>query len=299
MLKQKNKQTGKPLSKSTIHSTVMHLKAFFQWLAMQPGYKVRVNYSDAEYFNLSEKDKRIATTKRGRSGPTLEQVKHVITNMPDNTPIERRNKAVIAFILLTGARDRAVTSFKLKHVDIDAGFVDHDNREVMSKFSKSFVTYFFPVGDEVKDIVIDWVNYLRNELLWGRDDPLFPQTEITLGDNHCFEAIGLKRENWSNATPIRKIFKEAFTDACLPYFNPHLIRKTLATLGSQLCKTPETFKAWSQNLGHENVLITLTSYGEVNIERQSEIIKSLSLDNKKQSDDEELVQKIIQLVQKS
>jgi integrase len=61
----------------------------------------------------------------------------------------------------------------------------------------------------------------------------------------------------------------------LPYFNPHSFRKTLARLGEQTCSTPEEFKAWSQNLGHEKVLTTLTSYGQVNRVRQGDIIRKL------------------------
>ena len=40
-------------------------------------------------------------------------------------------------------------------------------------------------------------------------------------------------QNWSNAGPIRTIFKNAFAAAGLPYFNPHSFRKTLALLGRQ------------------------------------------------------------------
>jgi hypothetical protein len=35
------------------------------------------------------------------------------------------------------------------------------------------------------------------------------------------------------------------------------------------------FKAWSQNLGHEKVLTTFISYGEVTCQRQGEIIRNL------------------------
>ncbi|TXL01980.1 recombinase XerC, partial [Methylococcaceae bacterium CS3] len=42
------------------------------------------------------------------------------------------------------------------------------------------------------------------------------------------------------------------------------------------CRSPEDFKAWSQNLGHEQVLTTLHSYGEVQQSRQGEIIQQLS-----------------------
>ena len=51
-----------------------------------------------------------------------------------------------------------------------------------TKFSKSFVTTFFPVGDDIRAVVADWVNYLRTEKLWGLDDPLFPATKVAVGD---------------------------------------------------------------------------------------------------------------------
>jgi hypothetical protein len=37
--------------------------------------------------------------------------------------------------------------------------------------------------------------------------------------------------------------------------------------------TPEEMKAWSQNLGHEDVLTTFTSYGTVHVLRQGELIR--------------------------
>jgi integrase/recombinase XerD len=61
----------------------------------------------------------------------------------------------------------------------------------------------------------------------------------------------------------------------LAYFNPHSFRKTLVQLGERLCRTPEQFKAWSQNLGHEKVLTTFSSYGAVGRERQREILSEL------------------------
>jgi len=36
---------------------------------------------------------------------------------------------------------------QVKHVNLAAGCVEQDAREVKTKFSKSFATYFFPVGD--------------------------------------------------------------------------------------------------------------------------------------------------------
>jgi len=276
LAEQNGQQSGEKLSKATLYATLTQLKRFFQWLAWQPCYKSRFQYSDADYFNLSDKDTRIATAQREQKAPTLEQVKHVINTMPADTEIERRNRALIAFTLLTGSRDSAIASMKLKHVDLIANNVNQDAREVKTKFSKTFNTFFFPVGDEIRRIVAEWVSYLREDKLWGNDDPLFPATRIALGAARQFEVSGLERDHWSSASPIRAIFRKAFVSAGLPYFNPHSFRNTLVQLGQDVCKSPEQFKAWSQNLGHEKVLTTFLSYGEVACQRQGEIIRALA-----------------------
>jgi integrase len=275
LAEQVNVRTKESLSKATLYSTLMALKSFFVWLADRPGFRSRLSYADAEYFNLSEKETRMAKARRDQRVPTMEQIEHVIGTMAAGTAIERRNRALVAFTILTGARDGAIASFKLKHVDVADRHVVQDAREVKTKFSKTFTTWFFPVGDEIRQTVVDWVDELRATHLWGPDDPLFPATRMALGTGRQFEAAGLDRKHWSDAGPIRTIFKDAFTRAGLPYANPHSFRKTLAQLGERLCQSPEAFKAWSQNLGHEGVLTTFTSYGEVTSARQAEIIRDL------------------------
>ena len=268
-------RTGERLSSSTLYATLNALRAFFQWLAGQPGYRSHLTYADADYFALSEKESRIAKATLERYVPTLEQIRHVVHAMPTTTDIELRNRAVIAFTLLTGVRDGAIASLKLKHIDVKEKLVIQDAREVRTKFSKTFTTWFFPVDEDIHEIVLDWVTYLRNDKLFGDSDPLFPATHVGLGEDNSFRAQGLSRSAWSNATPIRRIFKEAFTAAGLPYANPHSVRKTLAQLGERVCCTPEEFKAWSQNLGHEQVLTTFSSYGKVARERQAELIRGM------------------------
>jgi integrase len=273
LAEQVSAQTGQPLSKATLYSTLTALRNFFHWLAGQPGFRSRLSYSDADYFNLSEKETRVAKAHRAQRVPTLEQIHHVIQSMSANSEIKRRNRALIAFTLLTGVRDRAIASLKLKHVDLAESCVFQDAREVRTKFSKTFTTTFFPVGDQVQGIFEDWIAYLKMEKLWSLDDPLFPGTRIEVGTGQRFEATGLERKHWGSAGPIRAIFKDAFEAAGLPYFNPHSFRKTLALLGEQRCRTPEEFKAWSQNLGHEQVMTTFSSYGNVSPARQAQLMR--------------------------
>lgn len=274
--KEKNARTGKALSRATVLSILKAVRAFVIWLAGQPGYKSRFTYADADYFNLSDKDVRIAKATREKPVPTLDQVHHVLGKMPAGTDIEKRNRALIAFALLTGARVAALASLKLRHVDLVQGCVHQDARDVRTKGSKTFTTTFCPVGGDALQIAEDWCQHLRTALLWGEDDPLFPKTAIGLGDQGGFIAIGLTREHWSSTGPIRAIYRQAFEAAGLPYYNPHCFRDALTTLGERICRTPEELKAWSQNVGHNHVMTTLMNYGTVPAAKQAELIRGMA-----------------------
>jgi site-specific recombinase XerD len=272
---QLSQRTRARLSRATVHSTLSAIRGFFIWLADQPGFKSRISYSDADYFNLSEKDVRVANARRHQPGPALDEVHLVLAAMPGTSELELRDRAVISCILLTGVRDGALVSLKLKHISVNQGQLDQDAREVKTKFSKSFSTWFFPVGGDARQFLEDWVRYLREQLGWSGEDPLFPATRMGIGQQGLFVPVGLERAHWTTAEPVRRIFRTAFERAGLPYFAPHSVRKTLVQLGEQVCQSPEEFKAWSQNLGHEGVLTTLNSYGTVSPERQAEIIRSI------------------------
>lgn len=282
---QKNKQTGRPLSKATLGSTMRCLREFFLWLSGQPGYRSRITFGDTAYFRISEKDARAAGTTNDRPVPTLDQIDKALREMPAETVIQRRDRAVFAFTILTGARDDAAASLRLKHVDPNERMVFQDPRAVRTKASKGIWTWFFPVGSLPEEIFRQWIAELRGDHAWGDDEPLFPATHTGLNEVRQFAALGIARTSWSTAEPIRKIFRTAFGRAGLPYFNPHSFRKTLARLGERLCKTPEEFKAWSQNLGHEQVSTTLTSYGTVDRYRQGEIILGLGRSSDQPEDD--------------
>jgi integrase len=77
---------------------------------------------------------------------------------------------------------------------------------------------------------------------------------------------------------VRAIFRQAFEGAGLPYFPPHSFRHTLGHLMQKTCRTPEQIKAWSQNLRHENIATTLTSYGKIDPHRQGDVIGAISLE---------------------
>jgi integrase len=88
--------------------------------------------------------------------------------VPAATEIQQRDLAVIAFALLSGARDRAIVSFKLKHIDIENELIEQDARDVRTKRAKTFTTWFFPVGEDIRQVFVDWVVFLREQKGFGR-----------------------------------------------------------------------------------------------------------------------------------
>jgi integrase len=284
----------KGLSKATILSTVRALQRFLTWLAYQSGFKQKIKLGDIAYLNLSEKDVRAAKAPKFRDFPTLEQIRKVIFTMPASTEDERRDRALLAFTILSGMRDRAIASLRQKHVDLARKLILQDPNEVRTKFSKRIDTFFFPVGDDIERVVVEWVAYLREVRAFGNDDPVFPKTNMVNDPDEGFIAEGVGREFWADAAPIRATFRRAFEGAGLRYYSPHTFRSTLVQIGEQHCRTPEEFKAWSQNLGHEHVLTTFTSYGRVSVHRQGELVRSVQ---ERESENTKL-DRILELVEK-
>lgn len=118
-------------------------------------------------------------------------------------------------------------------------------------------------------------DFLRTEKLFGNDDALFPKPEIGTGGRGGFVNLGLSRKCYANAQVIRKVIKAAFVSAGLPEFAPHSFRKTLTQYGDDICPDRESFKAWSLNLGHENVATTIGAYYPIPTARQAEIIRGM------------------------
>ena len=267
-----NPKTKKPLAKATVYSRLKAVQKFFSWLADQPGYKSRLHRPDFEYFNMTDNEGRMAKASQERPFPSADQVRKVVLSCPAETPIEKRDRALITFTLLTGARISALSSFQLRHVDLENRCVIQDARDVQTKHRKTFPTFFFPMGEDLVAIVAEWVAFLEQEQKFGPCDPLFPATESCLDERGLFGAANLSRRHWQQSGSVRDIFRKRFEAAGLPYFNPHSLRKTIMKEAYRRKLDLEALKAWSQNLGHEDTKTTIDSYGPVSRSRQAELL---------------------------
>ncbi|HXC26748.1 MAG TPA: tyrosine-type recombinase/integrase [Stellaceae bacterium] len=271
----KGQRTGRPISTTTAHHVLQALKEFLAWLQGRPGYRRRINIADIAYLSLTANEERAARASSPKSYATFDQYRSALFAMPTDNESERRDQALFALLLLTGMRDAAAVSLKVKHISIERRRVFQDPREVRTKFAKAIETFFFPVGEDVATVVVDWVTYLTTVKLFGPNDPLFPKAAVGHDRHLSFTARGLTRDHWANASPVRQVFRTAFERIGLPYVKPHTVRDTLTQFAYKLQLNPEQLKAWSQNMGHDSVLTTIGSYGPVSTERQAEIISAL------------------------
>jgi integrase len=266
---------GKPLSLTTTDATLRLVKGFFHWLAGQQGFKKVVTYADVEYFNNNRNDARAAHAQRPMHFPTPKAAHHAFQGMATQTEMQRRDKAIFAFVMITGARGAAVASLRLKHINLVDGLVYQDGREVDTKASKTFTTYFFPMHPDYLTYFTAWMNYLRDEKFFGAEDAIFPKPEQRMVDGR-FNHDHLSRDPYASSAHVNAVFRAAFAQVQLHPYTPHSIRKTLGQELSDRKLPLDAQKAWSQNLGHENVATTISSYLPVSAQEQGRLIKGLS-----------------------
>ena len=269
---QQNLRTGAKLSQASINGMLREVQTFYRWLVDQPGYKSKISRSDIEFLSPDRKSEAARRTSCWKPHPSPSQVLQLLRGIPHLTVLQRRDRALVAFLFLSGSREGAAITLRLGHIDLVNACVHFDARMVNTKFGKSFTTAFFPFGEDCEQIVRDWILELRTQHHFSDSDPLFPKTRIGVGSSRRFEALGIDRAPWAGASSAAKIFKQAFVDAGLPPFSPHRVRDTLSELANDHCRRPEDYKAWSQNMGHDDVLTTFQSYGSVASGRQVDLM---------------------------
>lgn len=163
--------------------------------------------------------------------------------MPFATDFDKRDKALFAFFVLTGARDGAVASLKLKHVNVELGRVFQDVRDVNTENAKSIMCQFFPVDEAYRACFVSWVRFLKEEKFFGPDDALFPKADMGHVPGQGLRNHGLSREGYASASKLNAIIRSAFASAQLPQYTPHAFRKTQTKFGDEISTTMEERKA--------------------------------------------------------
>lgn len=259
------------LSASTVVHSLGTLKAFFSWLAKQPGF-AKMPLDLPEYFTPPKRLVKIANAPTDKYVPSVEAIRTLIAAVPAETFLQRRDRAMIAFLCLTGVRDGALVTLRLKHIDTTRKLIFQDAKDVATKASKTMRTAWFPVGDDFEKIVIEWLQELRSQGAED-DDPLFPR-----GFRKHWGEVKVRRfEFLGSAAPVRKILKAATGTAGMEYFRPHAIRSTIAKMIERWGATAEERKALSQNLGHDEYRTTNVYYGTLDEDHQHALVDAIRI----------------------
>ena len=268
--------TGNPLAVSTRSNHIRHVRSFIRWLADKSGYKSRIGWSDATYYQLSRKEERVANEHRDPEYPMPDHALMAFRAMPDETELQRRDRAIFAFFLMTGARVKATSTLKLKRINLVNKTVSQDARDVDTKGAKTFLTAFYISEPDVWQALADWVAYLYDVKFFGPEDPLFPKNGRDIDADGNFISETVTRGHWAQTGSIRAIINDAFQRVQMPAYGPHSFRHMLTHIGMDICQSPRQLKAWSLNFGHSDVMTTLNNYGKLTSREQIEEIAKLS-----------------------
>ncbi len=282
---------GRPIALATLSAHLRHLQKFFKWLSQESGYKSKVKINAVDFLRLSEKEERIAAQSCPRLYPPLDHVIKLVQAIKVETEVDSRDRALIAFTLLSGMRDQAIATLPIGCFNEETLIVLQNPRQgVQTKFSKHIQTSLIIFDKELLAFVLDWMKYLKGKG-FGSNDPLFPRTKLEQGEDNLSFSVGREVEAvyWKGAGRIREIFKSRAAEAGLPYFPPHCFRHLAVDLALKSCQTGEQVKAISQNFGHEHIATTLQNYANFTPDRLASVMNEMNFTGKpKQTTDEKL-----------
>lgn len=273
-LKQEAEKNNTSLSNQ--YDILRHLKRFFLWLTEQKGYE-HIRKTDISYLRLSKSETRIALEKKDKDTPSLKEIQDIVRRIQPNTEVDMRDRALIAFLILTGMRISAVVSLPIQAFDPFKILITQDpGLGVKTKNSKKILSTFLPIfWEEGESIFLDWYNHLKNNKGFGPQKPIFPASK----------SLSLKSVSdkfWQTSGPVREMIRERCKEAGVSYYNPHSFRHSAVAFMSERGLTEADKRAVSLVLGHEHVGTTFGSYGYGHISPADAVKRVREMRNQKE-----------------
>jgi len=221
------KHNGKPIAASTRFAAVNTIGKFFSWLSNIDGYKRVITYKIIEYFKLTRKEKNALKGKTTmKKYPSIEEIKNIVNAIPSGNILGRRLRAIICFLILTGARIGAVATMKIGQVDLSKRLVLQDpGMNVATKYGKYIETTIPYIDESLFQIMKDYCQELAAKG-FNSDDPLFPKAENEKEEGNFTykESSSLSREFMSEKS-MNKLVKAACREADYGQYHCHSFRK--------------------------------------------------------------------------
>lgn len=275
-----NQHTGEPISKACYFHYLSYIREFFEWLvANEKDYK-KIKLRAVEALHSTRNDRNKAKATGYQECHMLAEILATIRNMPSDTEIELRNRAMLSLSLLTTPRISALQTARLQSIkyfkQYETWAFVQDPRLLNTKFSKKITAFFIGQAQDLISNVITWREHLLANGFTGKDY-LFPKISTNFNSD-CMSALTLTREKIKSQSVIRDIFKAAFVSNGLPYYKPHSFRHSLARAMKKAPNAVELSIALAENMGHKGGLSTLhASYGGDYEQQQSALLKAFEL----------------------
>jgi integrase len=214
-----------------------------------------------------------------------------IARLPVNSMTDKRARAAICFLFLSGMRITAFLTLPLACVNIDGRQIEQNpGKGVITKNRKAAVTTLLPIP-ELLQIVKEWDDRVRWEL--PIDSPWFAYIDHfdhLMPPGKDFQ----ERVNGRRMACIKGM-KRLCTQADVPYKSPHKLRHGHAVFGIKHARDMRELKAVSQNLMHSSISITDGIYGNLNNNDMMKSIAGLVSNAEEPKDLRALLQLIIKL----
>lgn len=253
---------GKDISPGSISQILYNLKNFMTWLSQKQGYKSVVKISDIEYLNPSQEEKHYKEWANNVDYPTKEQVEFLCKSIKIENDIDLRDRALIAFMLLSAIRIDALVSLKILSYRQKDKMIDQNPKDkIRVKFSKRITTYLFKFDDTLFKYFDDYYSFLINKG-HSKKSALFPKAKINMNGSSFCKSTSLSEEHLS-ASRVREIIRERCKEANLQYFIPHSFRHAAIAQAFENCSDAQEIKAISQNVGHSSITHVMNIYGQL------------------------------------
>ena len=268
------RSSGKPLSPGSRFDILLQLRSFFEWLSGQTGFKICIKKYCIEYLNPNTEEKQYRQERRPKRCPTLQQIEMLVRSIPRETILQRRDRAFISLLLLSGIRVDAAVSLSIGSIDRSRMAVMQDPQDgVRTKFSKRIRMVVMPFSNDLYEEIGSWYDELVSRG-FGYQDPLFPSAEPKI-EGIAYVPSDQLSNNFISSSQMRTLIKNHCLRANLPVFNPHSFRHASVDIAFSNITGGKAIKAMSLNLGHNSARQVIDTYAYMSEGEIEEIIRSL------------------------
>ena len=259
------------MSASSIKHTISYLGSFFDWLIGQEGFR-RLPRDFRGYLAVPKAVIAKSAQTKQKDFPSIEEAEQLLLDMPSNSLVEMRSRAIFALAFLGALRADTLASLLLRHIQIERRLIIQDGQASRAKAGKSITIYWFPIPKTFEATVVEWVQRLRM-LGFGDEDALFPDTKWLKHKINPAKQIPVM----STKHAVTDAFKVACNNLTAPY-TPHAAKHTIGAERDARPLTHQERKAWSLNMGHETEQVTERHYGTMPEDQRFEVLENIGGD---------------------